>query len=373
MKKLFFITLFILLSATLSFTAFAEEDYYKEIYEQSGAEEITDMLPGDTREFFNSENLDPADYNWVNSLKAENVFTHIWSFLKSGATAPVKAGLTLLGIVIVAAAVRAFKGDGEVDSAVKFVVTLTSLGTLIYGVFGSISSAVNVIKGTASFMLAFTPVYMGIVSVSGAPMSAVASGGMLLAAAEFIGGTAAFLITALMGAYLSLTVGASVSPLLNSTGFADVLKRAGMWIMSLCTTVFLGVLGIKNAVNSAADTLSVKTARFIIGTCVPVVGTALSGAVNTVASSLSLLKSSVGIFGVAALVVMVIPVLAELLLWRLVLNLSSAVCTLFSIDETSKLFKAVDGMLAFLVGALLLVQATFIISLSVTIAAGKTL
>jgi stage III sporulation protein AE len=143
--------------------------------------------------------------------------------------------------------------------------------------------------------------------------------------------------------------------------------------MALVSTVFLGVLSAGTAVNATADSVSLKTAKFIIGTCVPVAGTALSGAVSTVSSSLSLLKSSVGIYGVVALAVTALPVITELLLWRLVLGVGGAVCALFSLDETQKLFKAVDGMLAFLTGALLLVEATFIISLSVCVSAGRTL
>lgn len=372
MKKIIIVFLTVLFSAYLSSGAAAQEDYYSEIYRQSDADRIKDSLSDAAKEFFSSENIDPADYNWVNSVKAENVFLHILNFVKSGAKEPMRAGLTLLAVILVAAAVRAFKGDKEVDAPVKFAVTLAACGTIIYGVFGSINSAVNAIKGTGSFMTAFIPVYMGIVSVSGAPVSAAASGSMLLLAAEFIGGTAAFLITALMGAYLAVSVSASVSPLLNGTGLSDLLKRSGMWIMSFCTTVFLGVLTAQSAVNAAADTLSVKTAKFILGTCVPVAGTALSGAVSTVSSSLSLLKSSVGIYGVAAVAVMLIPIFAELLLWRLVLAASGAVCSLFSIEETSKLFKAVDGMLSFLFGVLALVAATFIISLSVCVSALRT-
>lgn len=373
MKKITVLLFAALLAVYLPFCVTAQEDYYSGIYEQSGADRIKDSLNGTAKEFFESENIDPADYNWVNSIKAENVFSHIWSFVKNGAKEPFRAGFILLAVIIVAAAVRALRSDREVDASVKFVVTLAACGTIIYGVFGSINSAVNAIKGTGSFMTAFVPVYMGLVSVSGAPVSAAASGGMLLFAAEFIGGTAAFLITALMGAYLAVSISAGVSPLLSGTGLSEVLKRSGMWIMSFCTTVFLGVLTAQNAVNTAADTLSVRTARFILGTCVPVAGTALSGAVKTVSSSLSLIKSSVGIYGVVALAVMLLPIFAELLLWRLVLAASGAVCKLFSIEETSKLFKAVDGMLAFLLGALALVAATFIISLSVCVSAGRAL
>ena len=371
MKKLFVILTAFALLVCIRIYCFAEEDLYSGVYEQSGIKKTEDYLTDGAREFLREENIDTSDYNWINSLTAEGVFSHIWKFIKSGAKAPLKAGSAVMGIIIIAAAVRAFGNGEEADTAVKFAVTLAVCSAFIYSVFASVSSAVNAIKGCSAFMLAFIPAYMGIVSVSGAPATAVSSGVMMLASAEFVNATVAFFITSVMGAYLALSVGAAVSPLVSGTGIAETFKKAGIWIMSFCTTVFLGLLGAKNAVNSAADSLSVKTARFILGTCVPVAGNALSGAVNTVSSSLSLLRSSVGIYGVVAIVIMLLPVLAELLLWRLILNLLGGVCTLFSIDETSKLFKAVDGMLGFLTGAVILTAAMFTVSLAITLGAGK--
>lgn len=373
MKKTVFAAAVILLAFAFSFPVFAEENYYSEIYGQSGADKIKYSLDGETRDLLDDFGIDPADYGWVNSLDTKNVFSHLYSFLSGGAKLPLKGGLALLGIILAAAVIRAFGKEREPDAAAKFAVTLAACGVIVTGVYESVTLAVNAIKGVGTFMLSFVPVYMGIVSVSGAPVSAAANGGIMLAAAEFISGSAAFMITALMGAYLSISVGACVSPALNSSGFAELFKKAGMWLMSLCTTVFLGLLGVKNTVNSAADSLSTRTAKFIIGTCVPVAGTALSGAVSTVSSSVALLKTSVGVYGIVALAAILLPVLAEILIWRLILNACGAVCTLFSVDETEKLLKAVDGMFAFLLGATLLTGATFIISLSVTVAAAGTL
>lgn len=361
------------LFALFPFSVCAENGRYNEIYEYSGADGLFENLDPKTREFFESEGIDPKNSDWVNTLKTENVFSHIWRFVKDGAKTPLKAGLTVLAVILIAAAVKAYQKENADDTAVKFAVTLAVSGILISGVWGSINAAVTAVKGCGGFMLSFVPVFMGILSVSGAPVTAAASGGMLLAAAEFITGAAAFGITAVMGAYLSLSICSAVSPVINGANFAETLKKAGMWLMSLCTTVFLGVLGARGAINSAADSLSVKTAKFIIGTCVPVVGTALSGAVSTVSSSLSLIKSSLGIFGAVVPAVIFLPIVAELLIWRLVLNVLSGICAVFCLDGTSKLFKAVDGMLAFLLGALFLISATFIISLSVTLSAGRAL
>ena len=368
MKKIIVLTAVIILIFSVRFCVCADDDVYGEIYRESGMEEVNRSLDGDTRDFLNGENIDPKDPGWVNSLNAENVFSHIFAFLKSGAKAPLKAGAAVIAIVVIAAAFNAY-GAGKTDTAVKFAVTLSVCAVTVFGIYGSINAAVNAVKGSSSFMLTFVPVYMSILSVSGARVTAVSGGAMLLAAAEFISGVSAFFLTALMGAYLSLGISSSVSPLLNGAALAETLKKTGMWLMSLCTTVFIGVLSIASTVNSAADSMTARTAKFIIGTCVPVAGTALSGAVNTVSASMALLRTSVGIYGVAVLSVIFLPVLAELLLWRLMLCVSSGVCEVFSIGETARLLKAVDSMFAFLIGALLLVEATFVISLSVIVGA----
>ena len=333
---------------------------------------IENSLDDNTREFLNENNIHPDDGDLINSLKPQNVFSYIFSLFKGGGKAPLKSGFTVLGIILIAAAIKAFDNENSADTAIKFCVALCISAVLISGVWSSINTAVNAIKGSSTFMLSFVPVYMSIISVSGAPVTAAASGGLILTAAEFISSSAAFFITAVMGAYLSISICTSLSTTINANGFAECIKRVGIWTMSLFTTVFLGLISAGTAVNSAADSLTVKTAKFILGTCVPVAGTALSGAVNTVAASLTLLKSSVGIYGVIALCVMLLPILAELFVWRLVLGALSGVCILFSAEDTSKTFRAVDSMISFLIGAVLLVSAAFIISLFVTVSLGRT-
>ncbi len=368
MKKIIIVICFLFL---FSFSVSAETNEYENIYEYSHAYDIENSLDESVKSFFDDSGINIDDSDWINKLNTESVFSHIWKVFKSGAKAPIKAGLSVLAITLIAAAFKIYGDGNAADIAVKFAVTLSVFSVLSVSISGSIGAAVDMMKGCSSFMLSFVPVYMGIVSISGAPAHAASSSAMLLFSAEFISSAVAFLQSAVLGAYLALSISSSVSPIMNKSGLAEAFKKTGIWVMSLCSTVFLGLLGAKSAVNSAADGVAVRTAKYILGTCVPVAGQALSGAVNTVSASLSVIKTSVGIYGIVALVLMLLPVLFELLIWRLVLLLTGGICSLFSVDETSKLLKALDGVLALLIGAVLTVGATFIISLSVVIGAGR--
>lgn len=370
MKKTLIILVFFTLFFHFSFPVYGENEY-KDIYEYSGIDDVQDELDENTRSFFDDQNIDITNYSWVDNLKTEGIISHIWAFAKSGAKTPIKSGFAVLSIILIAAAFKFYRSDRSLDAVIKFALSLSVMACLFSGVFSSIKAAVNVTKGSASFMMSFVPVYMGVLSASGAPTTAASGGGMLLLSAEFVAAAAAFGQSAIIGAYLALSISSSVSPIMNKSGFADTFKRTGLWIMSLLSTVFLGVLGAKNAINSAADSVTVRTAKYILGTCVPVAGTALSGAVNTVSASMSVLKSSVGIYGVVALAVMFLPIILELLIWRLVLSATSGICSVFDIDQTGKLLKAIDGIFSILVGTLLMVGATFIISLASVVSASR--
>ena len=64
---------------------------------------------------------------------------------------------------------------------------------------------------------------------------------------------------------------------------------------------------------------------------------------------------------------MLLPLIAELLIWRLVLLVTSAAAELFSLSEISGLLRAVDSMLSVLAGVILMVGAMFIISLAAVV------
>ena len=220
-------------------------------------------------------------------------------------------------------------------------------------------------------MTAFVPVFAAVTEAAGNAATSVSMSALLLGAAQAVSFIANFVVIPLMGGYLAITIAASVSPIISNSGIADGIKKLSFWIMSLTSTVFIGILSIQTALGSAADGLSVRTAKFIIGSAVPVAGTALSEALTTVTAAMGTLKASVGIYGVIACAVIFLPLLAELFLWRLVLMVISSVSGLFSLGKISSVIKGVDSVMAVLIGIILLTLAVFIISLTIVIGAAK--
>lgn len=358
-----FLTLIIMFFSSLAVSA--------EEYNIDGTEKVISALPDEAANFFSEYNIKPNSNDWTANLTSQNVFKHISQFLKDGAQTPIKAGSGSIAIIILISLINALSGVSETSKAAVFICSLSLTVFLSTQVYSAISASVSAIKGTSTFMLSFVPMYAGIVAVSGGVSTSVAMNALLLSATEAVSILASYIIVPVMSGYLAISVCSSVSPLVSSNAVGDSLKKIALWILSLISTVFLGVLSIQTALNSSADSLALRTSKFIIGTTVPIAGQVLSEATSTVTASMQLLRSTVGIYGVLALCFFFLPLLAELLLWRVTMMVLTVISEILETGKATGIFKAVDSMLSLLIGVILLVSALFIISLTVVINTGK--
>ena len=219
-------------------------------------------------------------------------------------------------------------------------------------------------------MLSFAPVYCGITAASGRIATASASGAVLLLAGETVVWLASGVVLPLIGAYLAIALCGSLTPAIELTPLAETVKKAATWVTGLVMTVYIGILGLQTTVNAAADNLAVRTGKFLIGSFVPVVGSPVSEALTTVQASVGLLRSSVGIYGVVAVAVTVLPSAILLLLWRGCLLLSSAAAGILECRSIGNLLKACDAAVSFTLGMTLICSVAFIISLAVLASVG---
>lgn len=366
-RRIACITLLILmLSIPVSAKESYEDEFLKEQYKNSGADDLENYLPEDTREFMKENGLVPEANEILDNITAENVFSHIWGFLKGGIKAPVACGGAVLAVILISAVISSSSNDVTAQSC-NYASVICAAAVIIVPVYSVIKSGVDAMQSSSVFMTAFIPVFAIVTAASGGVTSGTAMSALLLTASQAVSFIANFIVLPLMSGYLGISIASSVSPVVFKTGIADGIKKIAFWTMSLTSTVFIGILSIQTAVTSATDTLTTKTAKFVIGSAVPVAGTALSEALTTVTASMGILKTGIGLYGVIACALIFLPLIVEMLLWRLMLNITSAVSDLFSGSGISAILRSVDTVLSVLIGIILLIGAVFIISLTVVV------
>lgn len=205
MKKLLFIILFSLIFTT---TVFAEEtNLYQEQLENSGILEIEDKLPSDVRQYINQNGLDITDYNWINKIKTENVFSHILSFFKSELKKPL-ISLGIITAIIIINALLFEKENSDVSPVVTYAATLSIAGAIISPIFAAINTATGAMKACAAFMTAFIPIFAAITAATGKTVTSVSMSTLLLGAANGVSLLSNFAVVPFIGGYLSLSLAA---------------------------------------------------------------------------------------------------------------------------------------------------------------------
>ena len=344
----------------------SENDIYAEQLQSSGADTLEENLPEDIKDYLEENSVNLYETDWVNGINFKTVFSHIFSFFKGGLKKQFATFGCVLGVILLTAALSGNSANG-INPTVVYITVLSVAALIITPLFSLISASVTALKDCGYFITCFVPIFASIVAAGGKTATSISMSALLLAAANGMIYIANYVLLPLLSGYLAVSISSSVSPLLNNSGLGEGIKKTVFWVLSLVSTVFVGILGIQTAVNSSADNLSMKTAKFIIGSAVPVAGGVLSEALGTLTASISLLKSTVGIYGVIVCLLFFLPIICELLLWRLGLAVSIILSGIFSVSKLSSLLKSIDTVLSVLIGIILLSCAMFIISLTVVI------
>ena len=124
------------------------------------------------------------------------------------------------------------------------------------------------------------------------------------------------------------------------------------------------------AVAVSGDTLSGRVVKFSLSSFVPVVGGVLSEAYNTVVGCSGLLRSTVGAFGVLAVVLVVLPPLLTCVCWNVGLHLAGGTAALFGLTSLDTLCRTAAGAVKVLIALLAVFALVMILSVSVVASLG---
>ncbi len=344
---------------------------YEQTLEGSGFERVEQALDNSTREYLEKYGIDPYNPDWIKQLTAGNLFTIIFSFLKSGAGNLGGALAVNIAVLLLWAICGTFTdADSAAGSGVNTAFTAILTLSIIVPVLRLITAVSSAIKAGGVFMLSFVPLFCGITAATGNVATAAGSSALLLTAAEVTVQIIAFIIIPIASAELALAVSGAFSEVSPAMRLSLSIKKATGYIMTLTFTVFLGLLSIQTAISGAGDSVSLKAVKFMVGSFVPVAGSALSETISTLGSSVKILQSGVGVYGIFAVLFTVLPVAAELVLWRFTFFIGKTAGDMLGVGVGTKIISAVDNTVALLLGTLLFVGALFIIALAVVLRVG---
>lgn len=371
--------LFLLLPLALILPASAEEQTTQEMYaeqlEASGADEVWDKLPEETRQLLERLGIDELDAGQFSSLQPKGILENLLGLLSDQAGTPMRACGMILGIILLCALMDGVKqtvAQPSVSEVFGVICALAACAAVMIPVSGCIQRVCAATQSTSVFMTSFVPVYSGILLTSGQAVTAASYNTVVLFVAELITLLSTYFVVPLMTISLALGLTGSVTPDMRLNAVGAMLNKAAVWLLGLLTSLFVGMLSLQGIVGAAADSLTGRAIKFSLSSFVPVVGGALSEAFSSVQGCLSLLKSTLGGFGILATALIVLPPLLECAVWSLCLSLCGMAAEMFSLTQLGGILKSAQSVAKTLIGVLASCALFMIIATTIVTMAGRS-
>lgn len=335
--------------------------------------EITDSLPDEVQSSLSDLGVTSPDINELNNLSFDKILNEIMSLTAEKSQAPLKTLSVLVAVMLLCSLLYTFKSSAKtsaMQSALSLCATLCITLSVSIPVLSVIDNSVNITKAAADFMLAYIPAMVFIVSATGRVVSGAAYYGLTVFMGQCVSRASSDIIAPFLKLFLALGVTSAVSPAVNLKGIIQFVAKITRWILGFVTTIFSAFLTVKQIITSSLDSVSDRAIKFSLTGFVPVAGAALAEAYKSVESSVSLLRSGVGVLALIAVAVMFLPALLECVLWMLSLRAAGAVGELLNLSETVFLLESVRTVISTIFAVLLSVAAVFIISTALVLMTG---
>ena len=363
--------LFLLIPVSSYSMDYSEEEYNKTLssYDLSSFEK---ELDADTYKMLDELGVLDFSYESITGLSFNDIVGLLKSLFQKKAELPIKSSVTVLIFILLSAFLQSLKAESD-DSVNMIYSTATALlvaTVVLVKLTSTVSLASMAISVASNFVYAFIPVFCSIVVASGGITTGFSTNTTLLILAQGLSFISSNVFMPIVNCYLALGVTSSLRYELNLDKLLSSLKKIITTCISFVSGVFVSVLSVKTAVAGRADMLGLRSIRFAINSVVPVIGSSISEGLLSIQAYSSLIKSSVGIVGVVAVVLVFLPSIIEVVLWRISLTLCVIVSDIFGDKSVSAVLNAFLNTLLLINVILILSMVTTVISFGILIAAG---
>ncbi len=344
----------------------------QEQWENSGLQQTIDQLDSQTKQLLEDFGISPKN---VFSGKGFS-FSSLGEAMSFWFTEAMSGILLAVGggscIILLSSFVKniSLTTETQHDLMEHFFATVCLTSVLIVPLGETLTKTATAIGGVGQFMLAFIPIYVGILMQAGHIFMAGSTGGVVFGCSQIIVYLANHLLMPLLGMFMGVSLCRWVSPGNKLTSMTAAIKKVVVWVLGISTTLYSAVLAITGGVQGAADSLSQRTTRYFIGNMVPVVGGALSESVGMVQSCLSLVKTGSGMIGIGVVLVMLLPVFLEIVLWRLGVMVLTSLSEIMDTSLLTGLLQSIGDTIGIVFSVIVCCFVVYVVSLGVMASAG---
>ncbi len=311
-------------------------------------EDLTDALPEAAGDLMEVEGLSgPEGF----SQGLAGIVERLAGGVKAVLRQRLRGAASILLVAVACGVVDGFaqgtgKGAAFLPMAGALAVTLLTAGSLedLIGLGAETIRELNV------FSKALLPTLAAATAASGAVTTATFQQVTTVFLADLLMELIDGLLIPLVYLYIGALAAGACLPENRLGAIAEALKKTVIWILTSSLLLFTVYLSTVRVIAGAADGASVKVAKAAISGAVPVVGGIIAEAAETVLAGAGMLKNTIGVFGMLAILAACAYPFLQLGVQYLLYKLSAFLAAAVGAPELCKLIDGLGGAFGLVLG-----------------------
>lgn len=294
----------------------------------------------------------------------------IISWIKNRVTENIRAPFSVFAVLVsVSLLSSVFTGmfssqDMICRRPAETVSVLTAALSAAVPAGGCLSAASQAVEDGSLFMMSFVPVMSGVTAVSGGAVTAGSYSMIVIGFCELASAFSSDILMPAVSLCLCISIIDAVNPQFSLRGILTMIRKAVSLVLGLVMTVFAGLLTLENIAGANADSVALKTGKYLVSNLIPVVGRPVSETCSAVYGSIGILKTGVGTAGIAVVILTAAVPLVRLFLFRASLAAAGAVSEMLGCSGLKKFL----GDLETVFGMMISIVVAFLVMLTVSTA-----
>ncbi len=272
----------------------------------------------------------------------------------------------LLSLMIFMAAIQIILPSSASPNLQKAFLTYTGLVTALM-LYRQTYDVIDLTKGCldrlCNIMNLMAPVMEAIFLSTGSLTQMSVSTQAVMLFVTVAGNFTGYILTPLTNLLFTLSAVASICDEVKMSHLIGSLRKFIMRLIQLFTMYFSFMLGAQSILAKSADSLGMKTARFALGSFIPVAGGTIAEALSTLREGMSLLKNAAGIGGILIIILLLLPDILNLAVYKFTLYLTGTAADLLKLDKFSALANEIHGIVELLMAIVLFTALMFVLVL----------
>jgi stage III sporulation protein AE len=304
------------------------------------------------------------------SISLASLFKGILNYLFHEILVNAKLLASIVILSVFSMILETLQSSFEKNTVSKLGYSITYMVLIILAINSfsvAIGYAKNAITSMIEFMLAVVPLLLTLLASMGNVTSVAILHPLIVFMVHSVGTAIYIFVFPLLFFSTVLHIVSSLSERYKVTQLANLLRTVSVALLGVFVTVFLGVISVQGGAGAIRDGVTIRTAKYITGNFVPVVGRLFSDATETVIGASLLVKNAIGLAGVVIIIMLCAFPAIKILTLALIYNLSGAIIQPLGDNPMIACLQTIGKNMIYVFAALAAVGLMFFLAITIMI------